>query len=182
MFLLLRSFLSDTSWLGVAHKFINACRITIIQSANKWTKHADTGNKRLSTADDLISPRCHCRAGAGGAERACHGGGGGGGGGGNKSVTLLWQNKMCRRTSAITQPSTHAISSQALSRDRNYPGSPRRWAPIGELTRSVLGYWALTNNKRGSSTLSPITISLSDACLSTVPEFPDSLRVPLSWT
>lgn len=49
----------------------------------------------------------------------------------NKSVTLLWQNKMCRRTSAITRPSTRAISSWALSQDRNYPGSPCRWAPIG---------------------------------------------------
>lgn len=62
-----RAHFSDTSWRSVAHKFINACLITIIQSTNKWTKHADTGNKRLSSADDLISPRCHCRAGAGGA-------------------------------------------------------------------------------------------------------------------
>lgn len=48
----------------------------------------------------------------------------------NKSVTLLWQNKMCRRSGAITWPSTRAISSRALSQDRNYPGSLCCWAPI----------------------------------------------------
>lgn len=101
--------------------------------------------------------------------------------GSSMSVTLLWQNKMCRRTSAITRPSTRAISSWALSQDRNYPGNPCCWAPNGRRWDLcwVTEHLLIIRREAVCSHHSP-SVWLTSA--SQMPKsFLNSLSIPQSW-